>query len=366
MNWVGPIQLAFHGDPSYSWASAPTPAGTRRAQISGLIEWEPAHQLAEFMGNPERRVTVGADVGILEFLWAEDPLRRPFNGWYLLEDFDLDGDQPSSVSGVVGFRLAGIYLGPHRQVALAHSGRDRNNTVGVTAKDRVVSPFRPHDDEGDRFARPPGGTFATREYDASPGYDLDDDGVPVEIGFYAGPVGGLAPIAFPEVSDPPTWLAQRGGDVRAYDRREEREVYGPSHPFVETTDLAVTNGHLRYWVGNRLLAPFLNVQAYADGAWREAGYLMLADPLGSAVLLGARLRRLTPELGTVVLTVRNQGEVMVTLRRGERMLRVQHGDASAPSATRLVRWTGVPPWTRLSSATQAPATFGQGVFTARL
>lgn len=153
----------------------------------------------------------------------------------------------------------------------------------------------------------------------------------------------------------PGWVADRGGDVRAFDRRTGREVYGPAHPFHATTDLLVTNGMFRFWVGNAGMVPFLNVQAFAAGQWHESGCLALAADDANA-LITARLVRVTPDAATCALTLRAAGDVFVTLRRGERFLRIQHGAEAGPAAARAVRWMGTPP------ANAMPSALGAGAF----
>lgn len=152
----------------------------------------------------------------------------------------------------------------------------------------------------------------------------------------------------------PDWVSLRGGDVRAYNRSLEREVFGPSHPYPNTTDLLLTNGLVRFWVGNRGMIPFLNVDAFASGSWRHSGVLALAADDSDDVLLNARTLSVTPDLGTVALDVLNSGPIYLTLQRGERMIRVQHGsDRDEVSAARYVRWLAAPPTRQLSTATAA-------------
>lgn len=160
--------------------------------------------------------------------------------------------------------------------------------------------------------------------------------------------------------DPPEHLSQRGGDVRAFDRRLERHVYGPDHPFEEPSDIQVENGLVRFVCGPRGLPPFLNVYAFHSDEWKHQGYLAFDLPDVDRFLLGARLSRLTPDEGTLTLTAEERGEIAVTFLRGERMQRVVHGGHRLPTtkAARYIRWLGLPPYTLVTDG----ATAGSGKF----
>lgn len=152
----------------------------------------------------------------------------------------------------------------------------------------------------------------------------------------------------------PTWVTDRGGDCRAYDRRSMREVFGPSHPFAQTTDCLITNGIVRAWLGNSGLRPFLNVQALQDNLWHEVGTV----PIGRDAdrLLGARVLKLTPDVITVALAVAGMGESLVTLRRGERAFRCEQ-----PAGLNRPDWSGVPPTSRAVAASNGDGRFGNGL-----
>ncbi len=135
----------------------------------------------------------------------------------------------------------------------------------------------------------------------------------------------------------PQWVSKRGGDVRAYDLRENRNVLGPAHHFRVEEDIRLTNGLLRADCGPRNVAPYLTISVYKGGAWRAMGYLYLADV---DTLAGARLVSVTPERAVLALSVRNEGTVFIHLYRGERGVRVVHGAVRDPSvvAARLIQW----------------------------
>lgn len=370
---VGPTAAGLYNLQA-RWASQPFSGDARQASISGDTTLLAAHQLAELVANPELQVTIGRATGVLVPIHFDGRVADQFIGWYLLEAFSFDpyriGDQVTHA----GFSLSGAYLGPHPEVVVSRSARARANDFDLDGQALVVNPFWGEDPDGEPFVVPPGGTFFTREYDPTSPHDstrLTPADEARQLGMYAGAVDELAPVVLPDLEAAtdydgqavPRWVTDRGGDCRAYDRREEREVFGPSHPLVAPTDLVITNGLLRAWVGARGLPPYLQVQAFAAGEWREIGYLQLSDPTeGSIVLTSARLVRVTPEAVSIAIGLQGQGEALLTLRRGERMFQVQHGGARTRlTATRQVSWSGVPPWRRLEAAAQGVGKFGKGL-----
>ena len=150
--------------------------------------------------------------------------------------------------------------------------------------------------------------------------------------------------------------------MRAYDRRSGREVYGPRHAFQEPSDLVVWNGVLMAWVGARGPMPYVGVRVFYNGEWHEKGVVQLAPESVACRLVRASFVRLTRDVGTIRLDTfgGNITSVFLTLRRGERMLRVQCGDG-ATVATKYVLWRGVPPYITLTSIASDPA----GVFGTR-
>lgn len=143
----------------------------------------------------------------------------------------------------------------------------------------------------------------------------------------------------------PGWVTQRGQDVRAWNRRVERMVWGPKHPFEQPSDVVVTNGLVRFRPGPAGGPAYLVVQAFADGAWREVGCVLLSHPSHDGqTLRTGRLERLTRDEAILALVIREVGTVRVVLRRGERMLRVRHGSQpGSVTADRAIAWLGMPP-----------------------
>jgi hypothetical protein len=363
--YVGPVKVDWHSEPTYTWESKLDPAGTRDVKITGELEWQTAEQLSELAANTDAAPTIGGRKGVLVPIWTNNAEElAQFHGWYLLESFSLSADVDQSKEGLPVGTITACYLGDGVEVPIARSAAPKGNDFGLTAKSLVVSPFRPEHDAGDRFILDPGGTFGTREYD--PSYPWDSarptpDGGTARIGFYAGTVtdstDALDLVCFPKVHlgpGIPAWLEDQGGNVRAVDRRTSpaREVYGP-HPFLESTDLLVTNGLVSFWVGNRGLVPFLNVQAVSEGSRREVGTILFGT---SAPLRRARMTYLTLELAVVALTVEGYGDILVSLRRGERQLTI-----SSPSSAIRPRPSGVPPTSRAVQAFNDVGRFGLGL-----
>src|SRR5919108_3880020 len=132
---------------------------------------------------------------------------------------------------------------------------------------------------------------------------------------------GIAHPALPRAGeDAQPWTEKRGVDVRCWDRRQGHLVWGPQHPFLEPSDILVTNGVLRAVVGPGGTPPHLSVAAFRNGSWREVGALCFADPTQAGnELMSARLVTLTTDLAVVSLACKALGEVRVGLQRGERM-----------------------------------------------
>jgi len=165
-----------------------------------------------------------------------------------------------------------------------------------------------------------------------------------------------------QAGSPPGWVSTRGQDCRAWDRRDGRLVWGPVHAFARPHDLGVTNGLLRCWVGPRLHAPYVHVQAFRSGVWREVGCVSFEQTPNDR-LLAARLVRCTPDVVTLALEVETRGPVLVSLARGERWLRVQHGDPVPPVVFggHYLRWRGIPPALVFSGGSSGTGKYGQGL-----
>lgn len=163
----------------------------------------------------------------------------------------------------------------------------------------------------------------------------------------------------------PRPAASRGGDCRAYDINQARNVHGP-HRFAASTHCRITNGMLRLTVGASGAAPSLTVEVwrrrvvindtYADTytdtyggdigtpAWFSVGTLTIDSPSGSALLTAVRLVRINPEAVTIRLVAPLMADAFVTLPRGWRSVRITHGDRRlAPvDIDRRIRWTASP------------------------
>lgn len=108
---IGPVSL-FHGNPDFSWSAAPTSRSGQAASISGLTDWDEAHELRELIANPALQQTVGGSTGVLEWIEFDDDLLGPFTGYYLLTAFAMSPTQDSSVGGSpVAFSLSADFIG---------------------------------------------------------------------------------------------------------------------------------------------------------------------------------------------------------------------------------------------------------------
>lgn len=147
--------------------------------------------------------------------------------------------------------------------------------------------------------------------------------------------------------DAPPAANQRGGDCRARDLHQARNVHGP-HRFAATTHCRISNGIIRATLGADGAAPTLTLEAYrgpritgdtftityhptyggimSDDGWEPMGVATIDSPSLFAPMTAVRVAYIDPERLTLRLLDALLGHVFVTLRRGERMLRIQHGD----------------------------------------
>jgi hypothetical protein len=168
----------------------------------------------------------------------------------------------------------------------------------------------------------------------------------------------------------PPAAAMRGGDCRARDLDQDRNVHG-GHRFAATTHCRINNGLLRLTVGATGVAPSLTVEArrgrvtvgdvysdtYSDTyvgsiatpEWIAMGTITIDSPAVSALLTAIRMPRISPGEGrakgvTIRLVVPAINDIVVVLHRGERVVHIEHGDnrGSTVSTTRRVRWTASP------------------------
>lgn len=165
--------------------------------------------------------------------------------------------------------------------------------------------------------------------------------------------------------DTPPAAALRGGDCRARDLNQARNVHG-GHRFAATTHCRISNGLLRLTVGATGAAPALTIAARrgalpigdylsdilsdtlpgttATPAWFAMGTLTIDSPSVSALLTGVRIAHVTAESVTLRLIAPAIGDAWVTLERGERQVHVQHGSTRAPlvDIDRRIRLTSSP------------------------
>lgn len=171
LTYIGPAAVAPHYAPSFDWTSAPDARGLRTASISGRIDWCDGKFLSELVAAPERRLTFGSQVGVLEPVWFDDKLLRHFSGWYLLTGLDLPPEQVDSLIDIVPFSLSAVAI-PERHVpVVVRSARARANDFGISAQSLVVQPLWGETESGEPFEIDPGGTAFSREYDHRTQYD---------------------------------------------------------------------------------------------------------------------------------------------------------------------------------------------------
>ena len=175
----------------------------------------------------------------------------------------------------------------------------------------------------------------------------------------------------------PRVAAERGGDCRARDLTQGRNVHGP-HRFATTTACRISNGLLRITVGAAGIAPTLTVEVWRPGTledtvvhtgdfyvdtyvdlyggvtstvttgtgagWVTAFTAVIDSPAVAALLTQVRIQRISAEAVTLRLVAPAIADAFVTLRRGERGFRVQHGSTRPPrvATTRRVALTATP------------------------
>jgi hypothetical protein len=164
----------------------------------------------------------------------------------------------------------------------------------------------------------------------------------------------------------PRAAASRRGDCHALDLgQDDRLIIGP-HRFAATTHCRIDNGLLSVTVGASGAAPTLTIEGHRPATttgdvfvdtfhdvfggthtpreWLDLGTLTIDSPSVSALLTAVRLVDINPEAVTIRLVAPLMADAFVTLRRGERMVHVQHGDTRSPVADvdRRVRLTDSP------------------------
>jgi hypothetical protein len=353
---IGTLAIVV-GNHAVSWDADPASFGVRGFSLEGSMrDSAQARALLALVDNPERRVGVAGTVGVLEWLDAGDEYAT-MRGWVLLQGCTYE-DGPRSGDGDFDFgpfRLRGASLGWRHEPVIVRGSRALPNAYGLTPRAVVVQPFWGPKIGGEPFSADPGGVPFSREYDANTGMHLADIDVPearnlrlnvATIGT-SDPMDKVVRFAFEHAKTPPEWAVLRGGECRAYDRREQEFLFGPGPAPLVPTDLLVGNGLVRLWCGQWGGPAYVQVQAFAAGAWREAGCLWINGRDLTSTVIRARLGRVTPDAVTLVLDLDGGlGPVHLSLRRGERMIHVRHGEGIGPvdARTRVLEWTGVPPY----------------------
>lgn len=355
---IGPVDIDFHGNPGFTWTSQSGRLPARGAEIRGVLDWPEATALSEFIDNPAARVTIAGVVGVLDWVEVGGDLLSPFRGWWLFQAIDLSPEYPNSLAGAgIPVRVSGLYFGTRRRPVMSRSSRARPNPYGITAVAMTPQPFWAASKNGVPYVVYPGGGFYRREYDPSAPHETarlitpDPDW---HLGYYLAAVDGLALSVVPVLQQPgadrPGWIDKRGGEARAFDRRTMREVYSDGHDVLASTDLLITNGLARCWVGEIGLVPYLNVEIFVGHDWHAVGCIQLAD---ANILDRARIQEVTREGVTIALAVQGAGDVFVTLNRLEPFFRISNAPA--------VSWHGTPPVASVVAAAHAAGAFGAGL-----
>lgn len=160
----------------------------------------------------------------------------------------------------------------------------------------------------------------------------------------------------------PRPAGSRGGDCHVRDLASGNDWAGP-HRFAEPQHMQIDNGLLRLTVGEAGEVPALAVEARrgrlavedllsdilsdtlpgetGTPEWITVGTVTIDSPAVSAVLTGARIEWMNPESVTVRLVAPLIGNAFITLPRGWRSFRIDHGNGVPPFANiaRRVRWT---------------------------
>jgi hypothetical protein len=345
LRYIGPVAVRIR-NPQFHWTSAPDGLGIRDCTVSGVMQWVSAQQCAELVDNPDRLVTIGAQAGVLEYLVFDDALLLSQTGWYLLQSFELQGDQQWSGHGLnypVAFSLKAAFLGDNREATVVASSRSRANDFSITGLGTIGVPWFTEggtDSINLLLFNSVGANTTTagslnREYDyrayAASLPTLSPTGSKVVLLANAGsPTNWATYLPTPRRADAaiPTWVTNRGGDCRAYDVTQAREVYGPSHRFATTADCIITNGLLRVVFVARGVTAGFELWAFQGGQWVDMGLVTFGN--GSVPLLNVYLRRCTPDEVSVRAFCDLTGGGTFTLKRGERMVRCRLGNDRPP------------------------------------
>lgn len=165
----------------------------------------------------------------------------------------------------------------------------------------------------------------------------------------------------------PRAATSRGGDCRALDLAQNRNVRGP-HVFATPANCQICNGLLRLtfsainttpavtveaWRGRVIIEDYISdvvsdtiPGSYSDPAWTAMGTLTIDSPsVPSATIQGVKVWRCCPEYITVRIISPFLADAFITLPRGWRSFRIQHGSSRYPliaDLDRRIRWTASP------------------------
>lgn len=365
---IGPVSVGAdeHGNPSWSWDADPTANDSRAATIAGLLTWRQADQLNEFVDAAGMLANVRGDLGVLAWVHFTGAKLGPRSGWYLLQGMSFSPTKPSTMSDYTApVSIKALYLGSGRVPELVRSARTRPNVYGLDGRSTVANPF--YSAAGEGFAMSTGGgpTFA-REYNAAMEGDLPVSALAAISSGTTLLVDSLLPAVFPILDGPlgdapPLWATLHGGDPRGYDRRQMNQVWSRSHVFAATTDAQITNGLVTLWCGARGVPAHVGVSVFHGDVEHQVGNLALSDVDD---ILSVRICDVTTDRVSMTVSVRNVGDVTLTLRRATPIIDVTHGDLRppAPLLARIVRWLGMAPARAITGASAtASARYGAGV-----
>lgn len=375
--WVGSIHITPVFEASFTWEGASSNQGSSAASLKMQSVWDLAEAVRELAQNPRGTTTIAGHAAVMTYIWTDDVNYQDFNGFYQIDAVTFSPDDQSSLSdrnALVEFTIRGLYLGDFttRQVVISRTAGTRANSYGLVGVASTVVPFWDENPAGGDplVVRPPAVTMYNREYDPNP-FDptVITPALPTrQLSDYVDSPVAVAntPVMVPEFSRStlsiPGWVRYHGINVCLWDRRLGREVHSEQHSFKITTDCMMSNGLVSFWVGNRLQEPFVNVRALIGGSWREVGCLFFPNDT-EGKLLGVRIGQQSHERSSVVLSVKGQGDITLTLVRGHRMIYVEHGSNIWPVAdvNRYLEWRGAPPIYIISGVTQETGAFNQGI-----
>lgn len=163
----------------------------------------------------------------------------------------------------------------------------------------------------------------------------------------------------------PRAATARGGDCRAHDLGQARNVVGP-HVFGLPSHARISNGLVRLTVGVaggavsfafEAFRPAVATEDYysdiysdiyegelSTPGWQDLGFVVVDTPTVATDLDGVRLASVSPEAVCLQLLSFEIGDAFVVLRRGFRTPIIQHGRTRPPFVVtdRRVAWVASP------------------------